>query len=233
MLGTRGARLGLLLPGLYEMQVRALIEAAVEASAVGDEPQVEIMVPLIAYESELVVLRELVDHAVSEVTFVNRDGRPPRRGRDDDRASTCLPDRRQDRRARRVLQFRHQRPDPNSPRVLSRRRRARLPARVPLAGLVAKSPFETIDTEGVGELAEDGRGARSRDQAWAEAWNLRRARGGPGQHRVLPRRRPRLRQLLPVPGADCAGRCRPSRDWMTNGRTAFRMSDRISGQPRG
>ena len=88
-------------------------------------------------------------------------------------------------------------------------------------GLVARSPFETIDTEGVGELLKIGRGARSRDQAWADAWNLRRARGGPDQHRVLPRRRPRLRELLPVPGADCAGRRRQSRDWMTYGRPCY------------
>ncbi len=53
MLGTRGARLGLLLPGLYEMQVRAIVEAALEVSAEGDAPQVEIMLPLIAFESEL------------------------------------------------------------------------------------------------------------------------------------------------------------------------------------
>ena len=64
MLGTRGARLGLVLPGLYEMQVRAVIEAALEVAAEGDPPKVEIMLPLIAYESELVALRELVDSAV-------------------------------------------------------------------------------------------------------------------------------------------------------------------------
>ena len=71
MLGTRGARLGLMLPGLYEMQVRAVVEAALEVSAEGDAPQVEIMLPLIAYESELVALRELVDLAV-ERTLENR-----------------------------------------------------------------------------------------------------------------------------------------------------------------
>ena len=74
MLGTRGARLGLMLPGLYEMQVRAVVEAALEVSAEGAAPQVEIMLPLIAYESELVALRELVDLAV-ERTLENREGR--------------------------------------------------------------------------------------------------------------------------------------------------------------
>ena len=74
MLGTRGARLGLMLPGLYEMQVRAVVEAALEVSVEGAAPQVEIMLPLIAYESELVALCELVDLAV-ERHPENREGR--------------------------------------------------------------------------------------------------------------------------------------------------------------
>ena len=47
MLGTRGCRLGILKPGLYRMQVRALIEAAAERKQAGGDPQVEIMIPLI------------------------------------------------------------------------------------------------------------------------------------------------------------------------------------------
>ena len=39
MLGTRGARLGLLLPGLYEMQVRAMVDAALEVAAEGASPR--------------------------------------------------------------------------------------------------------------------------------------------------------------------------------------------------
>ena len=46
MLGTRGCRLGILKPGLYRMQVRAIIEAAVERKQAGGDPQVEIMIPL-------------------------------------------------------------------------------------------------------------------------------------------------------------------------------------------
>ncbi len=66
MLGTRGARLGLVLPGLYGMQVRAVVEAALEVGGEGDTPRVEIMLPLIAYESELVALKEMVDSAVKQ-----------------------------------------------------------------------------------------------------------------------------------------------------------------------
>lgn len=68
MLGSRGARLGILLRGLYEMQTRAIVEAALDvASARGTKPKVEIMLPLIAFESELELLREGVDRTISEV----------------------------------------------------------------------------------------------------------------------------------------------------------------------
>ncbi len=46
MLGTRGVRLGVVKPGLYAMQVRALMEAAAERVAAGGKPIVEIMIPL-------------------------------------------------------------------------------------------------------------------------------------------------------------------------------------------
>ena len=46
MLGTRGCRLGILKPGLYRMQVRALMQAAVTRCKRGGDPIVEIMIPL-------------------------------------------------------------------------------------------------------------------------------------------------------------------------------------------
>ena len=48
MLGTRGVRLAVLYPPIYEMQVRAIVEAAAAVAARGEQPEVEIMVPLIA-----------------------------------------------------------------------------------------------------------------------------------------------------------------------------------------
>jgi len=57
MLGTRGARLGILYPPIYEMQVLAIVEAAIAISRRGEAPRVEIMLPLIAYETELRLLR--------------------------------------------------------------------------------------------------------------------------------------------------------------------------------
>jgi pyruvate, orthophosphate dikinase len=57
MLGTRGVRLGILYPEIYEMQVHAIMRAA---KAVDDPPHPEIMIPLVAYEHELEIMRDLV-----------------------------------------------------------------------------------------------------------------------------------------------------------------------------
>src|SRR6202020_1253936 len=57
MLGTRGCRLGILYPEIYEMQVHAIMRAAKAAS---EPPHPEIMIPLVDYEQELEIMRELV-----------------------------------------------------------------------------------------------------------------------------------------------------------------------------
>jgi pyruvate,orthophosphate dikinase len=67
MLGTRGCRLGILHPEIYEMQVRAIIRAAkVIEKRAGDAPDLEIMIPLVAYEKELEVMRSLVERVCEE-----------------------------------------------------------------------------------------------------------------------------------------------------------------------
>jgi pyruvate,orthophosphate dikinase len=63
MLGTRGCRLGILYPEIYEMQARAIFRAA---AAVEHRPEVEIMIPLVDYERELELLRGLVERVGSE-----------------------------------------------------------------------------------------------------------------------------------------------------------------------
>jgi pyruvate,orthophosphate dikinase len=62
MLGTRGVRLGILFPELYEMQVRALFAAARRVP----DANVEVMVPLVAYERELYLVRALIDRVAEE-----------------------------------------------------------------------------------------------------------------------------------------------------------------------
>ncbi|HEX7758658.1 MAG TPA: pyruvate, phosphate dikinase [Caulobacteraceae bacterium] len=68
MLGHRGCRLGVSYPEIYEMQVRAIIEAALDVAASGrPAPKVEIMHPLVAKGEEMNYLRALTDRTVKQV----------------------------------------------------------------------------------------------------------------------------------------------------------------------
>jgi pyruvate,orthophosphate dikinase len=67
MLGTRGVRLGLLHPEIYEMQARAVVRAGrAVAERSETEPRLDVMIPLVAYEQELAEMRELVDRVAAE-----------------------------------------------------------------------------------------------------------------------------------------------------------------------
>ena len=67
MLGTRGCRLGLQYPEIYEMQVRAIVRAAAAVrERTGEAPLVEIMHPLVGFAEELRRLRELTVAVASE-----------------------------------------------------------------------------------------------------------------------------------------------------------------------
>ncbi len=68
MLGTRGVRLGVVKPGLYAMQVRALLEAAAERVAAGGKPRVEVMIPLTVTRQELGLARSWVEEAIATET---------------------------------------------------------------------------------------------------------------------------------------------------------------------
>jgi pyruvate,orthophosphate dikinase len=67
MLGLRGVRLGILKPGLYAMQVRAIVEAACEVRVAGGDPKVEIMIPLVATVGELQQMRAELEPVAAEV----------------------------------------------------------------------------------------------------------------------------------------------------------------------
>jgi pyruvate,orthophosphate dikinase len=68
MLGLRGVRLGLVVPGLTAMQVRAIAEAVVERKRAGGDPKAEIMVPLIDTVQELRIVRTEVEQVLAEVS---------------------------------------------------------------------------------------------------------------------------------------------------------------------
>jgi pyruvate,orthophosphate dikinase len=68
MLGHRGCRLGITFPEIYEMQARAIFEAACDvAAASGEAPVPEVMVPLVATRRELEILKALIDRTAQQV----------------------------------------------------------------------------------------------------------------------------------------------------------------------
>ncbi|MFG2262473.1 pyruvate, phosphate dikinase [Streptomyces sp. NPDC048720] len=67
MLGLRGVRLGLVIPGLFTMQVRAIAEAAAERKAAKGDPRAEIMIPLVGTVQELEIVRDEADQVIADV----------------------------------------------------------------------------------------------------------------------------------------------------------------------
>src|SRR5215213_4614536 len=159
MLGVRGVRLGVIKPGLYAMQVRALMEAAADRVAAGGKPIVEIMVPLTVGREELALARGWIEEAVAgvssgvDVTIGTMIETPRAALRADEIAEEAdffsfgTNDLTQ-------MTFGFSRDDVES----------RLMPAYLGQGLLKRNPFETIDVAGVGELvklaAERGREAK-------------------------------------------------------------------------
>jgi pyruvate,orthophosphate dikinase len=160
MLGTRGVRLGVIKPGLYGMQVRALMEAAQEVAAEGYEPVVEIMIPLTVTREELALARAWVEEAIAEAARAG--GRSRKKNAPAVTIGTMIETPRAALRADELAEesdffsfgtndltqmtFGFSRDD-----VESRMMPAYLEA-----GLLKRNPFETIDRDGVGELVRIG-----------------------------------------------------------------------------
>lgn len=66
MLGLRGVRLGILIPQIYKMQVRALVHAYLEVKRLGHDPRPEVMIPLVATQRELLYLRETLEDEIAK-----------------------------------------------------------------------------------------------------------------------------------------------------------------------
>jgi pyruvate,orthophosphate dikinase len=171
MLGTRGVRLGVVKPGLYAMQVRALAQAALDRLAAGGTPLVEIMIPLTVTREEMALARSWVEGALAETLAASAsagsDGRRARR-RLHVLIGTMIETPRAALRAGEIAEFADffsfgtndltqmtlgfSRDD-----VEGRMMSAYLDK-----GLLDHNPFETVDTEGVGELVRTAV-ARGRD----------------------------------------------------------------------
>jgi pyruvate,orthophosphate dikinase len=77
MLGLRGVRLGIVLPVVFQAQVRALAHAVLDLRALGHHPEPRLLVPLVADVAELLAVRALVDECVDQVAEA-RGVEPPR-----------------------------------------------------------------------------------------------------------------------------------------------------------
>ncbi|MFM7251816.1 MAG: pyruvate, phosphate dikinase [Ilumatobacteraceae bacterium] len=163
MIGTRGVRLGVVKPGLYGMQVRALLAAAAALRKKGKNPIVEVMIPLTVTRDELALARSWVQAEIDRATKGMK--KPPKvtigTMIETPRAAVCA-----DEIAEEAdffsfgtndltqMTFGFSRDD-----VESRMMPAYLEQ-----GLLKRNPFETIDRDGVGALVKDasrkGRAAR-------------------------------------------------------------------------
>ena len=130
MLGHRGCRLGVTYPEIYEMQIKAIVEAACDVAEAGIPVKPEIMIPIVA---TLPGDEDLRRYDPAHRRRGHRQGQGQAQGAlprgDHDRTAARMRRGGSDRQVRRVLQLRHQRPHPDHLRNLQGRR-PRLPGRV-------------------------------------------------------------------------------------------------------
>jgi pyruvate,orthophosphate dikinase len=165
MLGTRGCRLGLVFPEIYEMQVRAIVAAAAAVhERQGSAPDLEVMIPLVDYERELSAMRELVERtAASEIERLGGEPVPFSVGTMIELPRACLV---ADRLAGEADFFSFGTNDLTQTTLGFSRddSEGRFLTDYLQRKIIDRSPFETLDVEGVGELlrmaVERGRGQR-------------------------------------------------------------------------
>ena len=163
MLGHRGCRLGVTYPEIYEMQARAIFEAACfVAERTGAAPIPEVMVPLVATRRELELMKAVIDRAAEEV-FEEKERRI------DYLVGTMIELPRAALRAGEIAEvgafFSFGTNDLTQTTLgVSRDDAGRFLTSYVDKGIFARDPFVSLDVEGVGELialaAERGRAAR-------------------------------------------------------------------------
>ncbi|HTU12287.1 MAG TPA: pyruvate, phosphate dikinase [Allosphingosinicella sp.] len=159
MLGHRGCRLGITYPEIYEMQARAIFEAALE---VEEAPIPEVMVPLVATKAELAIIRALIDRTAAAV-FAERGKRV------DYLVGTMIELPRAALQAGKIAEeaefFSFGTNDLTQTALgVSRDDAGRFLTAYVEKGIFARDPFVSLDIEGVGELialaADRGRGTK-------------------------------------------------------------------------
>ncbi len=200
MLGLRGVRLGLVVPGLFALQVRAIAEAACFRQRLGGDPRAEIMIPLVGSVHELELVTDEAAGVLADVaskhgctlrfpigTMIELPRAALTAGEiaksaeffsfgTNDLTQTTWGFSRDDVEAGFFSLYLDK-------------------------GVFGVSPFESIDVEGVGPAGEDRRRRGPQGPARHAPRCVWRARRGPAVGALLPRRGPGLRVLLAVPRA--------------------------------
>lgn len=155
MMGLRGVRLGIMFPDIYQMQVRAIFEAACELKREGLDPRPKIMIPLVAYASELAFMKDLVDgmgRKVMQEQGIEVDYKfgtmieVPRAALIADKLAE-------------LAQFNSYGSNDQTQMTIGISRddaEAGFLAKYASDGIVPESPFQSIDQEGVGQLIKIG-----------------------------------------------------------------------------
>ncbi len=153
MLGLRGIRLAVMFGEVYEMQAKAIVEAMLEVAGPQERATVEIMLPLVAYETELALVRDLIVRAVEATLEAASDRVPYEIGTMIELPRACLV---ADRIATHADFFSFGTNDLTQTTAgLSRDDAEGGFLNVYLErGLLDRSPFESLDTPGVGALVE-------------------------------------------------------------------------------
>jgi pyruvate,orthophosphate dikinase len=165
MLGHRGCRLGVTFPEIYEMQVRAIFEAAAAVQKeTGETAEPEVMIPLVAWARELALLKALVDRVAAEVAKATGFKTPYLVGTMIELPRAAL-------RAHNIAEsaefFSFGTNDLTQTTFgISRDDAGRFLTAYERAGILQQDPFVSLDVDGVGELvriaAERGRKRRPR-----------------------------------------------------------------------
>jgi pyruvate,orthophosphate dikinase len=163
MLGHRGCRLGITYPEVYEMQARAIFEAAaIVKQESGETVEPEVMIPLVAIPRELAILKDMIDQVAREVAAARGVTTPYMVGTMIELPRACLL---ADKIAVDAAFFSFGTNDLTQTTYgLSRDDSARFLQDYERRGILSLDPFITLDPEGVGELvqlaAERGRRTR-------------------------------------------------------------------------
>ena len=206
MMGLRGCRVGIMMPGVTEMQVRAIFQAGCRQAKKGIKVHAEVMIPLVTHVNELRLEREKLEKVAKQV--MEEEGieidykfgtmiETPRAALTADELAEYAQFFSFGTNDLTQMTFGFSRDDAEGKFLLKYVERKILP----------ENPFQSLDQIGRGQAGGYGRRGRQGHAARYRAGHLRRARRRSRLDRLFPSRRAKVRQLLPLPRAGGSPGC--------------------------